>query len=141
MFDRKAYHREYKRRRRLDPEYRAKKNQQDRNRLTREKRDAHNARDREKWARDKEYRERQNQRRAKLGKRDRHKPERKTNMLRWQAEYFARHYGDPVWMFRRDKNRVKAAYKITDPVLIEALALVRAFKRKVRKSKSSAGSE
>lgn len=136
--ERRAYDRERKRRLRLDPAYCERVRVRERERRKRPEvrhlLEAKNARQRERWANDKEYRDRRNKRRAQ-NKRHQASDEAFRDLMRgWQADYFARHYGDESWRQRRDKHRVKGYYGVNDPALIEALVLSRAAKRKMRAS-------
>lgn len=133
MFDRRAYDRERKRRLSLDPAFREKERQRNRARDAK-RRDEVNAMKREFWASSDEYRIRQNKRRCERAKLAPPKPE---DVLIAQRAHFLRHKDDASWRMRRDTNRVRLDYGLTDEPLIHALALVRAAKRKLASAKSS----
>lgn len=136
---RRDYWREYKRRRMLDPVLRAEKQAYDKARMTPDVRKRKNAQQREKWATNAAYRERRNQQRSERKRLQSLLPESQPKFQKWQKDYFDRHCDDPEFRARRDAHRVKRYYSTDDRKLIEALSLVRAAKRKMRKF--AAGSE
>lgn len=134
---RKAYDREYKRRMRQDPEWRVRKNIYDRERrksnpVVREKK---NAQQRKRWATDTSYRERKNEQRLQTTKQQQFDEAWRERFRLWQNDYFNRHKDDPEWRQRRDAHRAARYYGVDDPQLVEALALARAAKRKMRDPK------
>lgn len=131
---RRAYDREYRRLRRLDPEYRAHVNQRERERFQKnpELRERKNERRRNAWHSNDAKREQANKRRLILTRQQQFDELWREKFKKWQKDYFKRHYGSDEWKLRRDLHRVKSYYDVDDPQLIEALALARAAKRKMR---------
>lgn len=130
---RKAYEREYKRRKRADPAWRAKRNERDRQRMANtDVRAKKNARERARLAGDDAYRKRQNHLRYERRKKEQLEDAWREMFRKFQKDYYARHKDDGEWRHRRDLHRVKSFYGVTDSELAEALALARAAKRKMR---------
>lgn len=142
MSNRAEYFREYKRKRRLDPEYRARENARNLATLNANpKRVAQKrAHDRARWKSDPAYRKQRNRSRVECSQRHLHENPQGTRSKRnvWHKAFFARHYGDSNFKEHRDLYRVKAYYSTDDPVLVEALALMRAAKRKLHQDRGKA---